>query len=656
MGSTEDSRVNLRLLTEEISFARILAGNDKRLRDRGVKRLRRFLIARSQRGGGLSKDDYLRLWKGLFYCMWMSDKPLVQEQLAEDISLLVHCFSTLKESLMFVECFFSEIAADWYGIDQLRLDKFMMLVRRFIRQSLVLVSKTDWRAEDVKNLADYIYKVLSTAPIGLCMHIVEVFCEELAKVGEGKLSNYTIVTLVYPFAKYLSTQKDGRLISDITRYIFLYLIRQTEKGIEHQIKFSIWKERGFAGGSIDAVQKVEAGDDGDSVDIDDDLMEPDSEEEEMENEQKYEIDARAGRVDVLLPPLDFDPQSFVKMFNELKKHKETTTKARKTILQLIDKFSKLHEGKYPLGLQKVELLPYSRSKKNAEINAAAHRLVKEQMNYEMNGDLSNGLEEEENDDDDDDDDDDEEEEDINDNKMSMSKSKKRIHTIKKRVNKGKEIVNTWKVCDTAKKENKIRPVVNKSWKVSTLDASAIKGVKRKHKETEVNMSSGKFIVSELNKTSEKSIKKQKNKTEEGMMSNTLHKQQQTENVNNMSAEDCNIFTQGSECKAESIDTVAKQSNVSNKLKQNSSKKSKVKGNDEVSPKVNGLAKENGNISKSKISDWGGEWDVPVEDGEIEIIIPNKQLTKKQKLEGQLTPSPGRVGPTKKATPENRINK
>jgi len=28
-------------------------------------------------------DDFMRIWKGLFYCMWMADKPLVQ--------VLVHC-------------------------------------------------------------------------------------------------------------------------------------------------------------------------------------------------------------------------------------------------------------------------------------------------------------------------------------------------------------------------------------------------------------------------------------------------------------------------------------------------------------------------------------------------------------------------------------
>lgn len=52
MVSNEDSRAKLRVVAEEISFARLLASNEKRLRDRGVKRLRRFLIALSQRGGG----------------------------------------------------------------------------------------------------------------------------------------------------------------------------------------------------------------------------------------------------------------------------------------------------------------------------------------------------------------------------------------------------------------------------------------------------------------------------------------------------------------------------------------------------------------------------------------------------------------------------
>ena len=30
---------------------------------------------------GFSEVDLLKIWKGLFYCMWMSDKPLIQVHL-----------------------------------------------------------------------------------------------------------------------------------------------------------------------------------------------------------------------------------------------------------------------------------------------------------------------------------------------------------------------------------------------------------------------------------------------------------------------------------------------------------------------------------------------------------------------------------------------
>ena len=46
--------------------------------------------------------DMLRLWKGLHYCFWMSDKPLVQEELAENISNIVHCFDCEK-ALLYLE-------------------------------------------------------------------------------------------------------------------------------------------------------------------------------------------------------------------------------------------------------------------------------------------------------------------------------------------------------------------------------------------------------------------------------------------------------------------------------------------------------------------------------------------------------------------------
>lgn len=69
----------------------------------------------------------MRLWKGLYYCMWMSDKPLVQEELAESLSKLVHCFNNVDAALLYTKCTLNTLASEWFGIDQHRLDKFQMV-------------------------------------------------------------------------------------------------------------------------------------------------------------------------------------------------------------------------------------------------------------------------------------------------------------------------------------------------------------------------------------------------------------------------------------------------------------------------------------------------------------------------------------------------
>jgi ribosomal RNA-processing protein 1 len=59
--------------------------------------------------------------------MWMSDKPLVQEELSEELGSLVHCFPDIKISIQFFQQFLETMCLEWFGIDQWRIDKFMMV-------------------------------------------------------------------------------------------------------------------------------------------------------------------------------------------------------------------------------------------------------------------------------------------------------------------------------------------------------------------------------------------------------------------------------------------------------------------------------------------------------------------------------------------------
>jgi len=86
-----------------------------------------------------TKADFMSLWKGLFYCMWMSDKMLIQEELAESISKLVHCLNSKDTIVLYTSCALWTIATEWFGIDQYRLDKFAMVLSLFEIQLVIQI-------------------------------------------------------------------------------------------------------------------------------------------------------------------------------------------------------------------------------------------------------------------------------------------------------------------------------------------------------------------------------------------------------------------------------------------------------------------------------------------------------------------------------------
>lgn len=56
------------------AFARALGSPDYQTREKGVAALTRFLLRKTE----LSESDTMKIWKGLFYCFWHSDKAPVQ--------------------------------------------------------------------------------------------------------------------------------------------------------------------------------------------------------------------------------------------------------------------------------------------------------------------------------------------------------------------------------------------------------------------------------------------------------------------------------------------------------------------------------------------------------------------------------------------------
>lgn len=60
--------------------------------------------------------------------MWMQDKMLLQEELADNIAYLINLFSSDEECVAFLEAFFFSLSREWPMIDRWRMDKFLMVM------------------------------------------------------------------------------------------------------------------------------------------------------------------------------------------------------------------------------------------------------------------------------------------------------------------------------------------------------------------------------------------------------------------------------------------------------------------------------------------------------------------------------------------------
>ncbi|EEQ85151.2 ribosomal RNA processing protein [Blastomyces dermatitidis ER-3] len=109
-------------------FVRELASSDKRTRDKALESLTRFIQSRI----GLQLVELLKIWKGLFYCFYHSDRPLTQQSLSRSLSYAL--VPSLPEQTLqpFLRAFWITMSRDFHSLDRLRLDKYLYLIRCYV--------------------------------------------------------------------------------------------------------------------------------------------------------------------------------------------------------------------------------------------------------------------------------------------------------------------------------------------------------------------------------------------------------------------------------------------------------------------------------------------------------------------------------------------
>ncbi|XP_037686826.1 ribosomal RNA processing protein 1 homolog B [Choloepus didactylus] len=216
----------------EIQFAQRLASNEKWIRERAVKKLRQYISVKTQREtGGFSQEELLKIWKGLFYCMWVQDEPLLQEELADTISQLIHVVNNSEAQHLFIRTFWQTVTREWKGIDRLRLSKYHMLIRLFLRQSFEVLKQNGWEESRIQLFLDVLMKEIlhpeSQSPDGVKFHLIGIYLDELSKVGGKELLADQNLKFIDPFCKIAAKTKDHTLVQTIARGVFEVIVDQS---------------------------------------------------------------------------------------------------------------------------------------------------------------------------------------------------------------------------------------------------------------------------------------------------------------------------------------------------------------------------------------------------------------------------------------------
>ncbi|KAF2290508.1 hypothetical protein GH714_014185 [Hevea brasiliensis] len=214
-----------------LSLIKQLASCDNKTRNRSLGvLLKSWLPSQSQ----ISEDDMKKLWKGLFYCVWHADKLPAQAHLIDRLSSILPQLH-LPISVQYFSVFLLTMRREWTGIDGLRLDKFYLLIRKFMLFFFLLLKKNSWDLELSTRLMGVLVESTFLADDnllgnGVNYHIASVFLEELRPLLP--LSKQVLDVLLGPFVSVMGKVSDKILLAKIKSNVFDWLLKMGNRLLE----------------------------------------------------------------------------------------------------------------------------------------------------------------------------------------------------------------------------------------------------------------------------------------------------------------------------------------------------------------------------------------------------------------------------------------
>ncbi|KAL6793248.1 nucleolar protein,Nop52 domain-containing protein [Trichoderma sp. SZMC 28013] len=169
---------------QQMPFIKNLASSDRKLRTESLSSLQAFLSSRRS----LTPLDARKLWTGLYYALWMTDRPRPQQALAADLANLVF---DLQPACVepWLAAFWSVLGVQWPHIEALRLDKFLLLVRRMFAAHVKVAKENGFQGDLTERVLGVFAQWCFDAEdenkvaLGLRLHVLDVWVDELEREG-----------------------------------------------------------------------------------------------------------------------------------------------------------------------------------------------------------------------------------------------------------------------------------------------------------------------------------------------------------------------------------------------------------------------------------------------------------------------------------------
>ncbi|RYG66773.1 hypothetical protein EON64_08985 [archaeon] len=209
--------------TDESVFAKALTDPDASTRKKTLGALQSYL-EQGQSVSHYKLKNFLRLWKILYYTMWLTDKLPIQQEMIESLVGLVDKMQ-LPQQILFFEAFHVILLKEWNLLDQYRMNKFYLLTRSMLQKLFQLMAEAKWHLTTVSTLRRVLDRVLTTSPNGPRFHIIDIFMEELHKSSIGKVSTGAFLELLHPFLELLQSNVDKVVKQRIRENLVLKLLQ-----------------------------------------------------------------------------------------------------------------------------------------------------------------------------------------------------------------------------------------------------------------------------------------------------------------------------------------------------------------------------------------------------------------------------------------------